>query len=671
MGYNKAVIAKLFNYSDRVEYQRFMMRASGDDNYPAIDDQAHEGSCHIRDEYVHELAYLGGMKLDIRAVERVIVFLNGDYWGVYGLRERPVDHDYTKIFYDQDKYHLHYLLTWGNTWAEYGGQEAFDEWEEFRDFILNNDMGIPENYEVVKDNMQVLGLIDYMITNLNVVSQDWLNYNTGWWKGTHPDGDHKKWGYILWDNDATFDYYINYTGVPNTQPDAVPCDIDAIAESMDNFFGGGFGGGGGGGDDGDEHGGEIIEEPSDCETILNGSSPYASSDSIFIQVINNDNYCCCVDWNEDCQAKYDEIQNFGPALPTDYNNCNSIINGSSPYQASDESFQITINQFPNCCDEWSPLCESVYTLAEIGFFEGECDGDSGGGGGVTQNNDVGKHEKIFLKLQDESDEFRQLYYSRQADMMNTAFSCENMLATLDSMLNTIRPEMPRHIQRWGGSMQEWQSNVDRLIDFVTQRSELLDDGMVECFDVDGPYPLTVDVRPLGVGEIKLNTLDITSFPWTGEYFGMMDNLLEARPFDDEEWVFSHWEVESGSPISPDINSKDASIVINSTEKVTAVFTDDFTSVNDLNNITSLTVYPSPTSDFINIEYTLEESADIKIEVYSTLGERVYDYPLVRNQAANLYSHKLDIKANNLQPGLYHVRLTSGKQSISRKITVIN
>ena len=102
MGYSKAVFGQQFDHTERDEYQRLMFRASGDDNYPATNMPQHQGSTHIRDEYVHTLALEGGMELDVRAVKRAILFLNGDYWGVYGLRTRPVDHDYTKYFYDQD-----------------------------------------------------------------------------------------------------------------------------------------------------------------------------------------------------------------------------------------------------------------------------------------------------------------------------------------------------------------------------------------------------------------------------------------------------------------------------------------------------------------------------------------------------------------------------------------
>ena len=48
MGYSKSVNAPLFSYSERDEYQKFMFRNSGDDNYPAqtdgFTDEDHQGS---------------------------------------------------------------------------------------------------------------------------------------------------------------------------------------------------------------------------------------------------------------------------------------------------------------------------------------------------------------------------------------------------------------------------------------------------------------------------------------------------------------------------------------------------------------------------------------------------------------------------------------------------
>ncbi len=583
MGYSKAIFDKLFSYSDRNEHQRLMFRASGDDNYPATDAPEHDGSAHIRDEYVHTLALEGGMKLDVRAVERAIVFLNGRYWGVYGLRERPVDHDYTSYYYDQDKFQIQYLLTWGGTWAEYGGMQAFVDWQTLRDFIMNNDMSDANNYQVVKDNMQVLSLIDYMIANLNSVASDWLNYNTGWWRGLNPNGDHKKWGYILWDNDATFDYYINYSGVPNTDPDAKPCDINAISNFMDDFF----------------LPDSSSFDASECLIVQNGTNPYPPDDSVFVQVLEQSGYCCYVDWDEICQAQYDEIVALG---------------------------------------------------GDDNYF----------------TNNVGKHEKIFLKLQEESEEFRQLYYSRQADLMNTVYSCENMTATLDRMLDVIEPEMPRQIDRWGGSMQEWQQNVAQLRSFIEERCTLLDDGMTDCFGLTGPYNLTLLVEPGGAGEIDLNTLDIEQFPWSGNYFGNMDNKIKARAFNENTHRFLRWESRAGHAILPDVSSRKATIVLNEPDTLIAVF-EQLTSIKEPHQSFALTVYPSPADEWLTVTYVLDRGRHVKVSLFSVVGRQLVEFPAAGGEkAAGQHSHQLSL--SSLAPGLYYLVVQAGEEQQVRKVT---
>lgn len=233
MGYNNAIKEKLFPFTERDEFQRVILRAAGDDNYPAANKPQNAGSAHVRDAYIHNLSLLGGLNLDVRAAEKCVVYLNGNYWGVYDLREIPDDHDYTDYYYGQGKYDIQYVLTWGNTWAEYGGQQAIDDWRSMRQFILSNNMNNPDKFKYVEDNYDYRSLIDYVIVNSFTVCTDWLNYNTGIWRGLNPEGQHRKWGYILWDNDATFDHYINYTGLPSTQYTAKPCNPEGLSGGSD------------------------------------------------------------------------------------------------------------------------------------------------------------------------------------------------------------------------------------------------------------------------------------------------------------------------------------------------------------------------------------------------------------------------------------------------------
>lgn len=232
-GYNSAIEEKIFTHSERDEFQRLILRAAGDDNYPAANHPQNAGSAHIRDAYIHDLAELGNLFVDVRRSEKCIIYLNGDYWGVYDLRERPDDHDYTDYYYNQGKYDIQFIKTWGNTWAEYGDQQALDDWEDLYDFITTNEMTNSANFHYVTDQYNYESLVDYVIVNSFTVCSDWLNWNTGWWRGFNPEGAHQKWGYILWDNDATFAHYINYTGIPDTSPYAEPCNPEQLSGWQD------------------------------------------------------------------------------------------------------------------------------------------------------------------------------------------------------------------------------------------------------------------------------------------------------------------------------------------------------------------------------------------------------------------------------------------------------
>ncbi|MBK8472846.1 MAG: CotH kinase family protein [Sphingobacteriales bacterium] len=211
-GYDYAVHDAVFPNTDRDEYQRLIIKAAANDNYPF------EEGAHIRDAYLHVLSQRANLALDERSYEPCVVYLNGEYWGLYELREKVDDDDYTDYYYDKDGEDIDFIKTWGWAWTEYGDQA---QWNDLYDFIVGNDMTDAGNYAYVESKFNLLSLIDYIIINTQSVCTDWLNYNTGWW---HSNDDEVKWRYILWDLDATFGHYINYTGVPDDSPTANPCD---------------------------------------------------------------------------------------------------------------------------------------------------------------------------------------------------------------------------------------------------------------------------------------------------------------------------------------------------------------------------------------------------------------------------------------------------------------
>ena len=230
-GYNYAIREAMIPITDRDEFQRIILRAAGDDNYPGIDTSA-----LLRDFFVQNTACRENMHLDVRKGEKGLLYVNGIFWGIYGYREKVSDHDFTNYYYNQGKYDIYFLKLWGGSWAEYGGQAAWDDWNTLHDFIKYNDMSNQDNYEYVKTQLDYKSLVDYIIINSFVVCSDWINWNVGWWKGTNPEGGHQKWGYILWDEDATFAHYINYTGVPGISPYVPPCFPEGLTSDPEQHI---------------------------------------------------------------------------------------------------------------------------------------------------------------------------------------------------------------------------------------------------------------------------------------------------------------------------------------------------------------------------------------------------------------------------------------------------
>ena len=396
-GYNYGIQDKLFTTKDRDSFQRLILKAAANDNYPFT----WGNPAHIRDSYVHSLSQIGDLRMDERSHESCVLYVNGEYWGVYDIREKVDDLDFTDYYYDQPKGYVEFIKTWGATWVEFGGYpEVLDTWNTLKDFIINNDMSDSENYDYVKSVYNTGSLIDYFILNSYVVCMDWLNWNTGWWRGTHPNGDKKKWRYILWDMDATFGHYTNYTGIPDTSADADPCNPETL-------------------------------------------------------------------------------------------------------------------------------------------------GDPGGQGHVPILN------SLF-----ENEEFTSDYINRYADLSNTIFSCDFMISHLDSLVNIITPEMPQQIQRWGGSYQEWEENVQILRDYILERcSDEFIEGMEECYDVEA---LDVTIIIEGGGEVEINSIDLdpNTSPWTGVYYSGLPISLSASGSNDVLFNF-YWEVVDGDlvlddPTNPDI-----------------------------------------------------------------------------------------------------------------------
>jgi CotH kinase protein len=542
-GYNSAIKEKIFPNNERADFQRIILRAAGDDNYPD-GSNIKGGGAHLRDAYLQNLVRRGGMQLDVRQGEKAIVYVNGRYWGVYDLRERPDDHDYTEFNYGQGKYDLQFIQTWGQTWAQYGDDKALKDWEKFATYVEKNDMKDPAKFKIVTDQLDVKSLSDYIITNSVSACSDWLNYNTGWWRGKNPTGTHKKWGFHLWDNDATFGYYINYTGIPDTAANkAKPCDVEALKDSVEVTFG-----------------------------------PQIAEDTI-------------------------------------------KFNGQIFYPGDTLSPAFTFKAF----------------------------------------SDLNKHMKIFGKLL-ENPEFKQFYITRYTDLMQTVFSQKNMLAFLDEEYNRIKPEMPAHIKKWGGTMKEWEFNVHKLRDYIIRRTNYLNEGMRNCYKLTGPYEATFNITGVPNASIEINSQKISKFPYTAQYFGNIATKVVASPTNPKDFMFEQWTATNGTDVAQAKNAT-TSLQIKANTAITAAFVKAIIAVSEVPNevvTNNVKAFPTLFNTNLQVQYELAKTADVVVRLVDITGKTIVTAnDFNATHAPGAYTMSLDLQHININQGVYFLDFQAG------------
>jgi len=173
---------RVFPEKSLTKYQSIILRNSGQDN----------GNTKIRDVLISQLMKETG--IDYQAYRPAVLYLNGDYWGLYTLREST------------DKYFLSFNnhlpnpdnldIIEGNNIVHQGD---YSQYKSVLEYIKNHDLSIDEYYEHVKTLIDVDNFIDYQIAVIYAANTD--NGNIKFWRERTPDS---KWRWILFDFDMAF-----------------------------------------------------------------------------------------------------------------------------------------------------------------------------------------------------------------------------------------------------------------------------------------------------------------------------------------------------------------------------------------------------------------------------------------------------------------------------------
>jgi hypothetical protein len=256
----------------------------------------------------------------------------------------------------------------------------------------------------------------------------------------------------------------------------------------------------------------------------------------------------------------------------------------------------------------------------------------------------------------QNEQYTNQFINRYADLMNTSYLTDTLLAISQEFYNKMVVEMPNEYERWGdpfnvdGQMDDFESNHEKFQQQLACRNDQVRGDILSAFDLDKEVTVQLAVFPDSSGSIQLNTIHPQVYPWSGIYFDGVPIKMTAIP--DSGYMFVNW---MPNPLITDTLNP---ILETNVDLDTTTFTAVFKLIPpppDGDTI-HFTLYPSPSSGLITIEHdnnTLAENAELVI--FDLHGRMI----LADKLNADAKTITIDISA--LAPAIYYVRVLNGNE----------
>jgi len=150
------------------------------------------------------------LSIDTLAFKPSVVFLNGEFWGIYNIRER-YDNEYLASHYDFDKDKAVILDVWeypSVQEGQKGDQKAYTD--DVIGYLKTNSITDPNTYEYIKTKIDIKNYIEYNVSEIFFGNYDWPANNTSIWRYKTDDGEYHpeapygqdgRWRWLLRDLD--------------------------------------------------------------------------------------------------------------------------------------------------------------------------------------------------------------------------------------------------------------------------------------------------------------------------------------------------------------------------------------------------------------------------------------------------------------------------------------
>ncbi|MBR5380028.1 MAG: lamin tail domain-containing protein [Clostridia bacterium] len=209
--------AKLFPNRDYTEYQSFLLRQSGQDTRYT----------RMRDSILSSLAE--GLDVMYQDTSLAIVYLNGEYWGHYNMRERVNTYSICQWEGWDTSLKDSIDLLKANDNLMKGSKKT---WTEFKDWYTKNGIDNDEELAVAEQYIDVWNYLNYCAVEIYTGNTDLLNCKK--YRCAAVDG---KWRWVLYDFDWAFYTDTNSVGrwlKPGGVGDGNKCDNSLFIALMKN-----------------------------------------------------------------------------------------------------------------------------------------------------------------------------------------------------------------------------------------------------------------------------------------------------------------------------------------------------------------------------------------------------------------------------------------------------
>lgn len=193
---------QLFPDKNTQLFKRFILRNSGNDWDQAV----------FRDGFIQSL--MRNLDVDRQYYRPVILFINGEYWGIHNIRDRYDEH------YIEAKYgisEMEMTIMENNGEYKFGNSAGQGHYSAMRNYVYTHSLTNNSNFDELSTKMDVESFTDMQIAHIYAMNTDWPGNNTLYWRyvrvGYDPqalNGRDGRWRWMLLDMDFGFGLDFNY-----------------------------------------------------------------------------------------------------------------------------------------------------------------------------------------------------------------------------------------------------------------------------------------------------------------------------------------------------------------------------------------------------------------------------------------------------------------------------